>query len=44
MDGEEAQIDRNNGGSLTGMLGGVIAVAKPTREIAPGHGPVVDTR
>ena len=38
-------IDRNNGGSLKGVidaLNGVIALAKPTTKIVPGHGPVVD--
>jgi len=38
-------IDLNNGGSLKGMVDGlnqVIALAKPTTKIAPGHGPVVD--
>ena len=38
-------IDRNNGGSLQGMLAGLNAVfnlAKPTTKIVPGHGPVVD--
>jgi cyclase len=38
-------IDRNNGGSLKGVtdaLSQVIALAKPTTKIMPGHGPVVD--
>lgn len=38
-------IDRNNGGSLKGVIDGlnaVIALAKPTTKIVPGHGPVVD--
>ncbi len=38
-------IDRNNGGSLKGVidaLNGVIALAKPTTKIVAGHGPVVD--
>lgn len=38
-------IDRTNGGSLKGMVAGmnqVIALAKPTTKIVPGHGPVVD--
>ncbi len=38
-------IDRANGGSLNGMMDGlnaVIALAKPTTKIMPGHGPVVD--
>ena len=38
-------IDRNNGGSLKGLIEGlnaVIALAKPTTKIVPGHGPVVD--
>ena len=38
-------IDRNNGGSLKGMVAGmnqVIALAKPSTKIVPGHGPVVD--
>jgi len=36
--------DRNNGGSLAGLLEGlntVIATAGPTTKIVPGHGPVV---
>ena len=38
-------VDRNNGGSVKGVmdaLGAVIALAKPTTKIVPGHGPVVD--
>jgi len=38
-------IDRTNGGSLKGVVDGlnaVIALAKPTTKIVPGHGPVVD--
>lgn len=38
-------IDRTNGGSLKGMLAGlieVIAMAGPNTKIVPGHGPVVD--
>jgi glyoxylase-like metal-dependent hydrolase (beta-lactamase superfamily II) len=38
-------IDRNNGGSLQGMLDGLAAVvnlASPTTKIIPGHGPTVD--
>lgn len=38
-------IDRNNGGSLEGMLNGlamVIGLAGPNTKIVPGHGPVVD--
>jgi len=38
-------IDRNNGGSLKGMLEGLNAVinaAGPGTKIIPGHGPVVD--
>ncbi|HVZ23383.1 MAG TPA: MBL fold metallo-hydrolase [Vicinamibacterales bacterium] len=38
-------IDRANGGSLTGVLDGlsaVIANAGPNTKIVPGHGPVVD--
>jgi cyclase len=38
-------IDRNNGGSLKGMLDGLNAVinaASPTTKIIPGHGPTVD--
>lgn len=38
-------IDRNNGGSLQGVLDGlnaVVSLAKPTTKIVPGHGPVVD--
>jgi glyoxylase-like metal-dependent hydrolase (beta-lactamase superfamily II) len=38
-------IDRNNGGSLKGVidaLNDVIALTKPTTKIVPGHGPVVD--
>jgi glyoxylase-like metal-dependent hydrolase (beta-lactamase superfamily II) len=38
-------IDRNNGGSLKGVVDGlsaVVALAKPSTKIVPGHGPVVD--
>src|SRR5580765_6513839 len=38
-------VDRNNGGSVKGVvdaLNAVIALAKPTTKIVPGHGPVVD--
>jgi cyclase len=38
-------IDRNNGGSLKGVvdaLNAVVALAKPSTKIVPGHGPVVD--
>jgi len=38
-------IDRANGGSLTGMLAGLQAVvdsAGPATKIVPGHGPIVD--
>jgi cyclase len=38
-------IDRNNGGSLKGLMDGlsaVIALAKPSTKIVAGHGPVVD--
>jgi cyclase len=38
-------IDRNNGGSLKGVLDGlnaIVALAKPTTKIVAGHGPVVD--
>jgi glyoxylase-like metal-dependent hydrolase (beta-lactamase superfamily II) len=38
-------IDRNNGGSLPGLiaaLGFVIANAGPNTKIIPGHGPIVD--
>jgi glyoxylase-like metal-dependent hydrolase (beta-lactamase superfamily II) len=38
-------VDRNNGGSIKGVvdaLNSVIALAKPTTKIVPGHGPVVD--
>ena len=38
-------IDRNNGGSLNGMLEGlgtVIGMAGPHTKIIPGHGPTVD--
>jgi glyoxylase-like metal-dependent hydrolase (beta-lactamase superfamily II) len=38
-------VDRNNGGSVKGVmdaLTAVIALAKPTTKIMPGHGPVVD--
>jgi glyoxylase-like metal-dependent hydrolase (beta-lactamase superfamily II) len=38
-------IDLNNGGSVKGVVDGlnaVIALAKPTTKIVPGHGPVVD--
>jgi glyoxylase-like metal-dependent hydrolase (beta-lactamase superfamily II) len=38
-------VDRNNGGSVKGVVDGlnaVIALAKPATRIVPGHGPVVD--
>ena len=38
-------IDRNNGGSLQGVLNGlntILTLAKPTTKIVAGHGPVVD--
>ncbi|HUR33293.1 MAG TPA: MBL fold metallo-hydrolase [Vicinamibacterales bacterium] len=38
-------IDRNNGGSLKGVVDGltaILALAKPTTKIVAGHGPVVD--
>jgi cyclase len=38
-------IDRNNGGSLNGMLAGLQAIvdlAGPNTKIIPGHGPIVD--
>lgn len=38
-------IDRNNGGSLNGMLEGLgitIGMAGPNTKIIPGHGPMVD--
>jgi cyclase len=38
-------IDRNNGGTLNGMLEGLKAVADlagPNTKIIPGHGPIVD--
>ena len=38
-------IDRNNGGSLNGMLAGlgvIIGMAGPNTKIIPGHGPTVD--
>jgi cyclase len=38
-------IDRNNGGTLTGMLeglGATIGYAGPNTKIIPGHGPIVD--
>ena len=38
-------IDRNNGGTLNGMLNGlamVIGLAGPNTKILPGHGPIVD--
>jgi len=38
-------IDRNNGGSLNGMINGlgqVIGIAGPNTKILPGHGPIVD--
>lgn len=40
-----ANIDRNNGGSLPGLiegLGTVIGRAGPNTKIVPGHGPIVD--
>ena len=38
-------VDRNNGGSVKGVMDGlnaIVALAKPTTRIVPGHGPVVD--
>jgi len=38
-------IDRANGGTMNGMLGGfdaIVALAKPDTKIVPGHGAVVD--
>ena len=38
-------VDRTNGGTVRGLIDGlnaVIALAKPTTKIVPGHGPVVD--
>ena len=38
-------IDRNNGGTLNGMLAGLQAIvdlAGPNTKIIPGHGPIVD--
>jgi len=38
-------IDRNNGGTLNGMIAGlgvVIGLAGPNTKILPGHGPIVD--
>jgi cyclase len=38
-------VDLPNGGSVKGLvdgLGAVIALAKPTTRIVPGHGPIVD--
>ena len=38
-------IDRNNGGSLNGMLAGlgvIIGMAGPNTKVIPGHGPIVD--
>ena len=38
-------FDRNNGGSIKGAIAAmnqVIAMARPTTKIVPGHGPVVD--
>ena len=38
-------IDRNNGGTLNGMidgLGATIGLAGPNTKIIPGHGPIVD--
>jgi glyoxylase-like metal-dependent hydrolase (beta-lactamase superfamily II) len=38
-------IDRNNGGSLPGLIAALDAVIKaagPATKIVPGHGPVVD--
>jgi len=38
-------IDRNNGGSLKGVIDGlnaIVALAKPSTKIVAGHGPVVD--
>lgn len=37
--------DRNNGGTFNGLIAGlnaVIALAKPSTKIVPGHGPIVD--
>lgn len=37
--------DRNNGGSFKGLIDGlnaIVALAKPTTRIIPGHGPTVD--
>lgn len=38
-------IDRNNGGTLTGMLAGfdaIVSLARPDTKIVPGHGAIVD--
>ncbi len=38
-------IDRNNGGTMTGMLAGfdaIVALARPDTKIVPGHGAIVD--
>lgn len=38
-------VDRTNGGSVKGVIAAydqVLALAKPTTKIVPGHGPVVD--
>ncbi|OFW28320.1 MAG: hypothetical protein A3H97_00055 [Acidobacteria bacterium RIFCSPLOWO2_02_FULL_65_29] len=40
-----ANIDRNNGGSLQGLLNGlgaIVNLAGPNTKIVPGHGPTVD--
>lgn len=37
--------DRNNGGTFKGLIDGlnaIVALAKPTTKIVPGHGPIVD--
>jgi cyclase len=37
--------DRNNGGTFKGLIDGlnqIVALAKPTTKIIPGHGPIVD--
>jgi glyoxylase-like metal-dependent hydrolase (beta-lactamase superfamily II) len=38
-------IDRNNGGTMTGMLAGfdaIVSLARPDTKIVPGHGAIVD--
>jgi len=38
-------IDRNNGGTMTGMLAGfdaIVSLARPETKIVPGHGAIVD--